>query len=206
MGFSSDYFASTSISADAKNNTHRVLHFDQASLGLSKEYLDKGLEEPEVKAYFQYMVDVAVLLGAEEQIAVEELQKVINFEMRLASISAPKTERRNKTKLYNPTTLGEFPRLEGQPESWTTYMQRVFDFGGDKVLTIEDSERVIIYDPNFYKNLSSVLTSTDERTLANYLGWRMASATMKYLSSEARDIRQRYRKAVTGEQLYRLSI
>ena len=199
MGYSSDYFASSSISADAKNNTHRVLHFDQASLGLSKEYFDKGLEEPEVKAYFQYMIDVAVLLGAEEKTAKEELQKVLNFEMRLASISAPKTERRNKTKLYNPTTLGEFPTLEGQPDSWTTYMQKVFDFGGKREISIEDSERVIIYDPNFYKNLSSVLNEADKRTKANYAGWRMASATMKYLSTEAREIRQKYRKAVTGE-------
>jgi len=198
MGYSSDYFAGASISADAKNNTHRVLHFDQASLGLSKEYLDKGLDEPEVKAYAQYMIDVAMLLGVEEKTAKEEMQKVLEFEMRLANISAPKSERRNKTKLYNPTTLGEFPRALHMTESWTTYMQRVLDFGGDKELTIEDSERVIIYDPNFYKNLSSVLNSTDQRTMANYAGWRMASATMNYLSSEAREIRQKYRKAITG--------
>ena len=197
LGYSSDYFASSYIYADAKNNTNRVLYFDQADLGLSKEYWDKGLDEPEVKAYFQYMTNVAVLLGAEEGQAKLELEKVMEFEMRLANISAAKADRRNKTKLYNPTTLGEFPSHKGFPESWTTYMQKVLDFGDDK-LEIEDSERVIIYDPNFFKNLSSVLESTEKRTLANYAAWRLASATMRYLSSEARDVRQTYRKALTG--------
>ena len=75
LGYSSDIFAEIFIYSDAKNNTNRVLYFDQASLGLSKEYWDKGLDEPEVKAYFQYMVDVAVLLGAEETNAKEELDK-----------------------------------------------------------------------------------------------------------------------------------
>ena len=146
------------------------------------------------------MVEVAVLLGAEETQAKVELEKVRDFEMRLANISAAKSERRNKTKLYNPTTLGEFPSDAGFPESWTNYVQKIFDFGDDK-LDIEDSERVIIYDPNFYKNLSSVLQSTDKRTLANYAAWRMASSTMKYLTSEARDIRQKYSKALTGTYL-----
>ena len=200
LGYSSDFFAEAFIYSDAKNNSHRVLYFDQANLGLSKEYWDKGLDEPEVKAYFQYMVDAAVLLGAEETQAKVELEKVRDFEMRLANISAAKSERRNKTKLYNPTTLGEFPSDAGFPESWTDYVQKIFNFGDDK-LDIEDSERVIIYDPNFYKNLSSVLQNTDKRTLANYAAWRMASSTMKYLTSEARDIRQKYSKALTGTYL-----
>lgn len=107
LGFSSDYIVEVSIYADSKNNTHRVLYLDQASLGLSKEYWDKGRQEPEVKAYAQYMIDTAVLFGADFQTASQEMEKVMEFEMKLANISAPKEARRNKTKLYNPTTLGK---------------------------------------------------------------------------------------------------
>ena len=53
IGYSNDYVASAYIYTDAKNNTNRVLHFDQADLGLSKEYWDKGMNESAVKAYFQ---------------------------------------------------------------------------------------------------------------------------------------------------------
>ena len=36
-----------------KDNTRRVITMDQARLGLSKEYLDKGFNNPVVKAYFK---------------------------------------------------------------------------------------------------------------------------------------------------------
>ena len=144
------------------------------------------------------MQDAAILLGGnDDQIIKDELQKVMEFEMKLANISAPKSARRNKTSLYNPTTLGEFPNIDGQPFSWTHYVKKVLDFGEEKI-EIDGTEKVIIYDPNFYKNLSSVLNSTDKRTQANYIAWRVVYSTIKYLNNEAREIRQKYRKALTG--------
>ena len=91
-------------------NVYRVLYMDQADLGLSKQYWDRGLDEPEVKAYKQYMLDAAKLLGLSDTAKAEvEFQKVMEFERKLANISAPKEARRDSNKLYNPTTLGEFP-------------------------------------------------------------------------------------------------
>ena len=134
MGYSNDYIASSWVYTDLKNNSYRVLYLDQADLGLSKEYWKKGLDEPEVKAYKQYMLDAAVLLGVEEQDNAEhELQLVMDFEMKLANISAPKEARRNSSKLYNPTTLGEFPGGPGLPDTWSGYIQKIFDFGDVKI-------------------------------------------------------------------------
>ena len=75
------------------------------------------------------------------------------------------------------------------PENWTEYLQKLFDYGDVKVDDITDNERIIIYDTEFYKNLTKVLQTTEERTKANYLVWRMVAATMKYLSKDARVIR-----------------
>jgi len=198
MGYSNDYIASSWVYTDLKNNSYRVLYLDQADLGLSKEYWKKGLDEPEVKAYKQYMLDAAVLLGVEDQDNAEhELQLVMDFEMKLANISAPKEARRNSSKLYNPTTLGEFPGGPGLPDTWSGYIQKLFDFGDVKI-DIDDSERVIIYDVDFYKNISKVLKATSERTKANYLVWRMVASTMKYLSKDARDVRRKYTKVLNG--------
>ena len=47
------YIFTTTIRKDAKDTSKRVLALDQTSFGLSKEYLDKGLDEPEVQAYFK---------------------------------------------------------------------------------------------------------------------------------------------------------
>ena len=181
MGYSSNYIATVDVATDAKNNSHRVLHFDQPQFGLSKDYWNKGLEEPEVKAYFTYMVETAVLFGADEVRAKEELEKVIRFEQKLAKISARKEDRRNDTKLYNPTTLGELS------ESWTTYVSDLFHFDVffKSLITITDSEKVIIRDPKFYEQLSSVLQSTNIRTIANYMSWRMIKSSVKYLGKDA---------------------
>ena len=124
----------------------------------------------------------------------DELEKVMRFEQKLAKISARKEDRRNDTKLYNPTTLGELS------ESWTTYVSDLFHFDVffKSLITITASEKVIIRDPKFYEQLSSVLQSTSIRTIANYMSWRMIKASIKYLGRGARDIRQKFLQVLTG--------
>jgi hypothetical protein len=63
------------------------LQLDQASLGLSREYLTKGFSEKLVDAYYKYLVDIAVILGAKRDRAVKEIRDSIEFEMKLANVS-----------------------------------------------------------------------------------------------------------------------
>lgn len=60
---------------------------DQSALGLSREYLTKGLADKIVKAYYEYMVDMAVIYGAERSRAESELMDSLNFEIALANVS-----------------------------------------------------------------------------------------------------------------------
>lgn len=104
---------------------------DQAALGLSREYLIKGLDNPIVKAYHSYQVDMAVLYGADRNRAEKEMKEVLEFEFALANvrkkiyliefeififqfssrqISLPNEERRNATALYNPITIKELQK------------------------------------------------------------------------------------------------
>jgi neprilysin len=65
------------------------LQIDQASLGLSREYLIKKLEEPFVKAYLDYQVDLAVLFGgatADRARALTEMTAALEFEIELAEV------------------------------------------------------------------------------------------------------------------------
>lgn len=64
-----------------------VPQLDQASLGLSREYLNRGFGDKLVQAYYEYMVDIAVLLGAERPRAEVELKESLEFEMKLANVS-----------------------------------------------------------------------------------------------------------------------
>ena len=57
-GYSTDYLFDFSIATDLKNSTWRTIYFDQPGLGMSREYLIKGLEEENVRHYFNYMQKV----------------------------------------------------------------------------------------------------------------------------------------------------
>lgn len=63
------------------------LQIDQAALGLSREYLSKGFEDKIVKSYYEYMVDMAVIYGANRKRAERELMESLEFEMKLANVS-----------------------------------------------------------------------------------------------------------------------
>ncbi len=76
------------------------------------------------------MVDFAELMGADREVAEVELMDVLNLEIALANISAPREQRRNKTALYNPTTLGEFATGPGLPPSWTDYVRELVTMDG----------------------------------------------------------------------------
>ena len=52
-----------------------------------REYLLKGLEDKDVKAYLDYQVELATLLGADKERARKEQTDVVLFEIQLANVS-----------------------------------------------------------------------------------------------------------------------
>jgi len=62
------------------------LQLDQATLGLSREYLIKGLEDKDVKAYLDYQVGLATLLGADKDSAFKQQTEALEFEIKLANV------------------------------------------------------------------------------------------------------------------------
>ena len=208
-GFSLNYIMSHYIDTDDKNNSYRVWKLDQASLGMSREYLIKGFEDKDVQAYYQYMIDSAVLLGANEMQAKDQLKESLMFEIALANLNAPREERRDANKLYNPTTIND---LDGEsykgeehayPPSWQQYIQGLVtdginykDGAATENIVIGADEKVILRNPEFFKNVSDLLLKTDPKVIKNYMAWRVVESRMNYLNKAAEDIRQKYIKAI----------
>ena len=60
---------------------------DQAKLGMpGREYLIKGLEDKDVKAYLEYQVGLATILGADEESARKQQTEALEFEIKLATV------------------------------------------------------------------------------------------------------------------------
>ena len=51
-----------------------------------RKFLIKGIEHPHVKAYLNFMIDVAVMFGANRSRAEKELFDALQFEIELAKV------------------------------------------------------------------------------------------------------------------------
>ncbi|XP_050738565.1 neprilysin-2-like isoform X4 [Eriocheir sinensis] len=195
LGFSLDYLFDFSVSTNIRNSTWRIIDIDQPPLGMpSRKYLLKGFNNSDVQAYYNYQINMAVLLGADRARAERELKESLEFEIQIANYSMPKEERRNISKLYNKMTIGELQTMV--PEiPWLEYINRVLH----PFFTVNIEEPVVVGVPDYVKNLGKLLKNTPNRVIANYMLWRVTSASVGYLSEDARDIQLEYSKKLVGK-------
>lgn len=86
-GLQFDYIVDISVGFDLMNSNSRMVQIDQPVLGINREYLVKGLNNKVTRAYYDLMVDIALLLGANPSTTPEEMRKTLNFEISLANVS-----------------------------------------------------------------------------------------------------------------------
>ena len=66
------------------------MDLDQPGLGMTREYLMKGLEDSDIQAYLTYIKDIALLLGADPKLADEDMLDILKFEIQIANITLPR--------------------------------------------------------------------------------------------------------------------
>merc|ERR1712106_277567 len=195
-GLSSDRMISIGIGSDSKDSEKRILEIDQPGLGLSREYLIKGFNDKDVQAYYNYMVQTADFMGAEEEVAKVEMKEALELELKLAEMTLPREDRRNKTALYNPMTIKEGQEL--YPEiPLLQYINDILDVTAD--LTVDENEVVNVAVPKYITDFREYIESASPRAQANYIIWRNVKFAMSYLNEEARQIKLAYSKVLTGK-------
>lgn len=85
-GLDDTLLLSLAVLTDQKNSSTRVLDLDQPEFGLRMEFLVRGIEDTNVKAYYDFMVDAAVIFGANKSDAERELLDSLKFEIELAKV------------------------------------------------------------------------------------------------------------------------
>lgn len=68
------------------------------------------------------------------------------------------------------------------------------------VSQLTEDETIIVYDVRFFDQLGDLLKVTQKRTIANYIMWRVASASTDYLTKELRDRQLEYYTVLNGQQ------
>lgn len=188
------------VGPDDKNSEVNIVQLDQAELGMpSREYYMKGHEDVGVQVYEQFAINVAILFGANESNAEREIREMIDFEIELANLTTPQELRRDNELLYNKLTALELQ--ERIPKfNWIRYLSEVFQ---QVNLTFNASEEIVVYAPEYLSNMVDLITNTSNRTLVNYLIWRIMMNRVTNLPDKYRELRKEYHKTIYGSETER---
>jgi predicted metalloendopeptidase len=145
---------------------------DSPTFGVGRAQLIKPEDDQNkkiIEAYKQFIYSSVYLLADyTSNISLhleDDINKMVQFEMELAKISADNVVRRNKTLLYgNKTTIKEFgEKYENIPLS--AIEREVFIGVLDGV--VNESSGLIVYDRDYFENVGQILeryNNDDNRT------------------------------------------
>lgn len=157
----------------------------------SRDYYLKKSSEAELKAYHNYMTNVAVLLGANPQTAAEEFDRVIILEKQLANASIPEADRHDTSAIYRKLTLRQLQREVPQLQ-WLVYLRKFIS------APIDEEEPVVTYAMPYFAQMGRIISKTDRRTLHNYILWRLVMSIMPHMIDEYQQKRIEFRKILLG--------
>ncbi|XP_077365580.1 phosphate-regulating neutral endopeptidase PHEX [Festucalex cinctus] len=171
------------VSPDDKNSSKYVIKLDQASLCLPsrEDYITNSSAAQTYRAaLLSLMVDTAVMLGAPQKAARVQMEKVLDFETKLAHMVIP-YENRTSENMYNRYTLSRLQRHIPQLD-WLFFVKSVVESDSDPSRVVTSSEAVIVRAPQYFRDLVKLINATDPRTVANYVQWRLVFSKLTTLS------------------------
>ncbi|XP_011705804.1 PREDICTED: phosphate-regulating neutral endopeptidase-like, partial [Wasmannia auropunctata] len=157
-----------------ENYSKRWISLFRASFGLSRKYLINGLDDKFVQAYYDYMVDIAVILGAKLSQARTELKESLKFEIKLANISFDEKPSPNNSMTLNQLSAA-YPSIP-----WQEYFNTILAPQGQ----LNQNDTISVHHPGYLKNFILLISTTPKRVQANYAFWRAIAATIKYYETD----------------------
>lgn len=104
-------------------------------------------------------------------------------------------QRRNSSELYNPMTLAEtqtkYPYID-----WVDYINVLFPPN----ISVTENETVIFNSISYFNQFGNLLETTSNRTIANYLFWRLTKYSAFYMNSDIRKRQLAYSHVTTGKK------
>ncbi|KAF2900246.1 hypothetical protein ILUMI_05943 [Ignelater luminosus] len=193
-GLSIDNFINFAFAHDAKNSSKLTITLDQPQLDVAKVNMMEGFKDELVKTYYEYMVDLAVLFGADKEFATSDVRNMTNFKSELAKITLSDEERLNVDALYNPMTIAEIQN-KYRSIPWLELINNVINSPNVKIL---DTEVINVMVPDYLHGLEKLLQESSKRDQANYAFFQTVRSLIDYLPEHIRDREQQFRAVYSG--------
>ncbi|XP_033212286.1 neprilysin-2-like [Belonocnema kinseyi] len=185
-GFETDFFFTCYVDTGDEVNWKSMILIDQTYLAIGCEYFIKGFTDKKVQAYYDLMVEVAVIFGAKRTRAEKELKESLEFEMKLGVISGtydPPTEKQMSVKELSK----KYPSIP-----WKEYFSTLFPSAA-----IDDYALIRVIMPSFFDKFETLMKKTPKRVLANYLLWRAILDSGNYLNSKIFNLTHEFYGAIS---------
>ncbi|NXP02667.1 NEP protein, partial [Thinocorus orbignyianus] len=196
------------VGTDDKNSSAHIIHIDQPGLGLpSRDYYEcTGAYAEACSAYVDFMISVAKLILQERNISFnegdisEQMKRVMDLEKEIANATTKSEDRNDPLLLYNKMTLAQLQNnfsleIDHKIFDWSKFIN---DIMSTVQINVENTEHVIVYDPDYLIKLKSILNKYTPRDLQNYMAWRFVMDLVNSLSRNYKETRNAFRKALYG--------
>lgn len=159
------HLLNTRIEQNVKDATKHIFVFDQSDLPVNRLNLMHGFNNSVIYAYYDYIVSLAIIHGADRNYTISEFKHFFEFLIELGKISVPPEELRNITAITNIMTIAEFKQRFPNID-WLEYINNIIAL---PEVTITDNDLVDVGLPRALGNLLKLLEKTPKRVIANYL-------------------------------------
>ena len=181
---------------------------DQPSFGLGRTDLITSKTDPKAKAlvdaYKQFISKTIKLFSAEadDKVVSEKVDALVDFEIKLANLSAAPEDRRDHFAITHKTTFEQLQK-DVMDFDWLDLMQNVYRIVAPNV-ELKKEMSVIISDIEYIKGLSVLLQElslkSDNDVIQNYLGWRYVQSNGYLTTNGFRDAEFEFDRVQKGVQ------
>lgn len=178
------------VDGDLKNSKMNAVYLGVASFGLGRDYYQK--ESPKnaetIAEYKKYVAKVLTEIGYKNADAVAS--QIVDFEKKMAKTLLTNEQIRDANLQYNPKTLPELKTLVKN----VNLAKYLADAG-------VNTDKVIIGELNYYKNLDTFLTEKNIPLIKDYLKFHLTSGSAGYLNQKMDDLKfDFYSKYLQGQK------
>ncbi|VDK55333.1 unnamed protein product [Anisakis simplex] len=219
--YGNEIFFQVYVYADAKNTTKNTLYVRflficlkwfcrdisrKCSIlgrGSRDYYLNTTMFANHLAAFKKYQHEIVKLLLHDANTTRNEadlqadLDEILEFEKKFATIIVPEDDRRNNTRMYNKRKVADFYKMMPQID-WVRYFHMIMPADLHKM--IHNNTEVIACEIEFLLKTAKLLDTIENRVKANYIIWRIVHSWVKILDTRFEDIKQDLLRVMTGQQ------
>ncbi|WP_407480762.1 M13 family metallopeptidase [Elizabethkingia meningoseptica] len=176
--------------ADMKNSKMNAVYLGGPRLGLGKDFYQKE-NEANTKILAQYKTYITTLLGViGYQNSAAVAQNLLDFEKKMAKTLLTNEQGRDANLRYNPKNVSELPALVKNVDL-PDYLKTVG----------VSTDKVIIGEINYYKNLDSFINQENLPLIKDFLKYKIIASNASSLDQKLDEIQFNfYSKTLQGQQ------